>query len=199
LILASRNRHKLRELAEILPGAGLKPLPDGIELPPEDGLTFAANALIKARAAREATGEAVIADDSGIEVDGLGQRPGVRSARYAGESATDGENLEKVLRDLAECGGQATARYICVIAWIDEDGNESTFEGTCEGRLIQEKRGTGGFGYDPAFVPEDTGPADQRTMAELSAEEKHSISHRGRAARAMAAELERRAARGPRH
>jgi len=196
LILASRNSHKLRELAEILPGAGLEPLPEGIELPPEDGLTFAANALIKARAAHEATGEAVIADDSGIVVDGLGGRPGVRSARYAGESANDGENLEKVLRDLADSGGPATARYVCVIAWIDGEGNEQTFEGTCEGRLTQETRGAGGFGYDPAFIPEDTGPADQRTMAELSADEKHGISHRGRAVRAMAAELERRTAGG---
>lgn len=198
MILASQNGHKLRELAEILPGAGLEPLPEGIEMPPEDGLTFAANALIKARAVREATGKAVIADDSGIEVDGLGGKPGVRSARYAGESATDGENLQKVLEDLAGSGGPSTARYVCVIAWIDDDGNESTFEGTCEGRLVQETRGTGGFGYDPAFIPVDTGPADQRTMAELSSEEKHGISHRGRAARAMAAELERRAAEGRR-
>ncbi len=192
MILASRNEHKLRELAEILPGAGLAPLPEGIEMPPEDGLTFADNALIKARAAREATGQPVIADDSGIEVDALDGRPGVRSARYAGESATDGENLEKVLRDLADAGGPATARYVCVIAWIDGDGNESTFEGVCEGSLIAGTRGTGGFGYDPAFVPEDTGSDDHRTMAELSASEKHEISHRGRAARAMAAELERR-------
>lgn len=187
MILASRNEHKLRELAEILPGAGLEPLPDGIDLPPEDGLTFAENALVKARAAREATGREVIADDSGIEVDGLEGRPGVRSARYAGESATDGENLQKVLRDLVGSGGPATARYVCVIAWIDGQGRESTFEGTCEGRLIQELRGSGGFGYDPAFVPDDTGPDDPRTMAELSPAEKHSISHRGRAARAMAA------------
>jgi XTP/dITP diphosphohydrolase len=186
LILASRNEHKVRELAEILPTAELKPLPEDIDLPPEDGLTFTENALIKARAARAATGEPVIADDSGIEVDGLDGRPGVRSARYAGESASDGENLEKVLRDLADSGGPATARYVCVIAWIDQDGRETTFEGTCEGRLIGEPRGEGGFGYDPAFVPEDTGPDDHRTMAELSAEEKHRISHRGRAAREMA-------------
>ena len=190
MILASRNEHKVRELAEILPSVGLKPLPEGIEMPPEDGLTFADNALIKARAAREATGGAVIADDSGIEVDGLGGRPGVRSARYAGESATDGENLEKVLKDLAASTGPATARYVCVIAWIDRDGNESTFEGTCEGSLIAEPRGDGGFGYDPAFVPDDTGPDDHRTMAELSPAEKHRISHRGRAARKMAALLD---------
>ena len=194
MILASRNGHKLRELSEILPGTGLKPLPDEIEMPPEDGESFAANALIKARAAHLATGEAVVADDSGIEIDGLGGRPGVRSARYAGESATDDENLRKALNELAGSGGPSTARYVCVIAWIDEEGNESTFEGTCEGNLVQEPRGTGGFGYDPAFVPDDTGTEDSRTMAELSASEKHSISHRGRAARAMAAELERRAA-----
>jgi XTP/dITP diphosphohydrolase len=195
LILASRNQHKLREFAEILPDAGLESLPEGIDLPPEDGLTFEANALIKARAARQATGEAVIADDSGLEVDGLGGRPGVRSARYAGEDASDSENLEKVLRDLAASGASASARYVCVLAWIDDDGIESTVRATCEGRLIEAPRGSGGFGYDPAFVPVDTGPADPRTMAELTAEEKHSISHRGRAARAMAAELLRRSAR----
>lgn len=189
MILASRNDHKVRELAEILPGAGLEPLPEGIELPPEDGLTFTANALIKARAAHGATGEAVIADDSGLEVDGLDGRPGVRSARYAGESATDGENLEKVLRDLSDSGGPATARYVCVIAWIDAEGRESIFEGTCEGRLIQETRGNGGFGYDPAFIPDDTGPVDHRTMAELTPAEKNEISHRGRAARGLVAAL----------
>lgn len=186
MILASRNAHKIRELDEILPGATLKPLPEGIEVSPEDGDTFVANALIKARAARAATGEAVLADDSGLVVDALGGRPGVRSARYAGESASDGENLEKVLRDVASSAGPPTARYVCVIAWIDEHGRESTFEGSCEGRIITEPRGDGGFGYDPAFIPDDTGPDDQRTMAELSPAEKHAISHRGRAARAMA-------------
>ncbi len=192
MILASRNRHKVRELAEILPGVGLRSLPDEVELPPEDGETFTANALIKARAARAATGEPVIADDSGLVVDGLGGRPGVRSARYAGEHASDGENLEKVLRDLAASDGPATARYVCVIASIDDEGRESVFEGTCEGRLIAEPRGLGGFGYDPAFVPEDTGPEDGRTMAELSPEEKNRISHRGRAARALADHLRTR-------
>ncbi|MEX0620733.1 MAG: RdgB/HAM1 family non-canonical purine NTP pyrophosphatase [Solirubrobacterales bacterium] len=196
MILASQNGHKLKELLEILPDAGLRPLPEGIEMPPEDGLTFAANALIKARAVHQATGEAVIADDSGIEIDGLGGRPGIRSARYAGESATDSENLEKVLLDLAAAGGPTTARYVCVIAWVDDEGYELTFEGACHGNLIQTPRGAGGFGYDPAFVPDETGAADQRTMAELSAAEKHGISHRGRAARAMAAEFERRAAQG---
>lgn len=189
MILASRNRHKVRELAEILPGVALRPLPDEVELPPEDGETFVANALIKARAALAATGETAIADDSGLEVDGLAGRPGVRSARYAGEEATDQENLDKVLRDLAASDGPASARYVCVIALVEPDGRESVFEGICEGRLTQEPRGLGGFGYDPAFVPADTGPGDGRTMAELSPAEKHEISHRGRAARSLAAHL----------
>lgn len=191
MILASRNRHKVRELAEILPGVELRPLPGEVAMPPEDGDTFSANALIKARAARAATGEAALADDSGLEVDGLGGRPGVRSARYAGESASDEENLDKVLRDLAVSGGPATARYVCVIALVEQDGREHVFEGRCEGHLIPEPRGLGGFGYDPAFVPADTGPADGRTMAEMSPDEKNAISHRGRAARELAAFLSR--------
>lgn len=186
MILASQNSHKVEELGQILPGIDLQPLPDGIVMPPEDGITFSDNALIKARAARQATGEVVVADDSGIEIEALGGKPGVRSARYAGESATDGENLAKALRDLAETGGATTARYVCVIAYIDEDGGEHLFEGFCGGHLIQEPRGDGGFGYDPAFIPDDTGPGDQRTMAEISPEGKHAISHRGRAARKLA-------------
>jgi XTP/dITP diphosphohydrolase len=186
LILATRNGHKVREMAEILPEAGLTPLPEGIRMPPEDGDTFVANALIKARAAREATGEAVIADDSGLEVDGLGGRPGVRSARYAGDDASDGQNLEKMLADLERSGGPRTARYVCAVAYIDSKGREQVFEGHCEGEIVPEPKGEGGFGYDPAFVPADTGPGDRRTMAELSPAEKHAISHRGRAARALA-------------
>lgn len=189
MILASRNDHKVRELAEILSGVTLSALPGDIELPPETGETFEANALIKARAARQATGEETIADDSGLVVDALDGHPGVRSARYAGEHATDGENLAKVLADLADRGAPSSARYVCVIAWIDSDGNELCFEGTCEGTMILAPRGSGGFGYDPAFLPEDTGPEDERTMAELSPEEKHAISHRGRAARALAEHL----------
>jgi XTP/dITP diphosphohydrolase len=189
LILASRNRHKVRELAQILPGVGLRPLPEQVGMPPEDGDTFVANALLKARAAQRATGESAIADDSGLEVDGLDGRPGVRSARYAGEAATDEENLELVLRNLSASGGPAGARYVCAIALVDREGREYVFEGTCEGELTPEPRGSGGFGYDPAFVPVDTGPEDERTMAELSDSEKHAISHRGRAARELAAFL----------
>lgn len=189
MILASRNRHKVREFGELLPGVELLPLPDGVELPPETGETFAENALIKARAARAATGEVVIADDSGIEVEALEGRPGVRSARYAGEAATDEENLAKVLSDLAGAGGDRAARYVCVLALIDESGEEHLFEGECTGRLIHEPRGSGGFGYDPAFVPDDTGPEDDRTMAELSPDEKNGQSHRGRVTRALAEHL----------
>lgn len=188
LVIATRNEHKLRELAEILPGVELVPLPDSVELPPEDGQTFAENALVKARAAHEATGDAAIADDSGIVAAALGGRPGVRSARFAGPRASDAENLERLIAELDGADDRAVA-YVCVLACVDEGGAEELFEGRCEGELAPEPRGSGGFGYDPAFVPVDTGPGDERTMAELSAAEKHAISHRGRAARALAARL----------
>jgi XTP/dITP diphosphohydrolase len=188
LLLATRNDHKLRELREALPGVELDPLPPDVELPPEDGETFADNALGKARAAHAATGRESIADDSGIEAYGLGGRPGVRSARYAGEDATDEENLQKLLDEVGEQEDRRVA-YVCVIALVDESGTESLFEGRCAGILATEPRGSGGFGYDPAFVPDDTGPEDERTMAELAPAEKHAISHRGRAARALASHL----------
>jgi XTP/dITP diphosphohydrolase len=188
MIVATRNDHKLRELRELLPDVELEPLPQEVELPPEEWDSFAENALGKARAARAATGQPSVADDSGIEAYGLGGRPGVRSARYAGEGATDEQNLEKLLD---EVGGQDDRRvaYVSVIALVDEGGNESIFEGRCEGVLATEPKGTGGFGYDPAFVPDDTGPDDDRTMAELTPEEKNAISHRGRAVRALAVHL----------
>jgi XTP/dITP diphosphohydrolase len=191
LLLATQNEHKLRELAAMLGDLHLDPLPDSVVLPPEDGETFTDNALLKARAAQRATGCATIADDSGIEAAALGGRPGVRSARYAGEQATDEENLEKLLREVCEVGGDRGVAYVCVLAFINEAGEEGTFEGRCEGTLAAEPRGSGGFGYDPAFVPDDLD--DGRTMAELSAAEKHSISHRGRAARLLAAHLAERA------
>lgn len=188
LIIATRNEHKLRELREALPGIELEPLPAEVELPPEEGQTFAENALGKARAAHEATGRAVIADDSGIEARALDGRPGVRSARYAGEGASDEANLARLLEELEGADDRRVA-YVAVIALIDAEGEESLFEGRCEGRLATEPRGSGGFGYDPAFVPDDTGPGDSRTMAELVPAEKHAISHRGRAARALADQL----------
>ena len=189
LVVATRNEHKLRELGEIIDSVELIPLPDGVELPPEDGETFADNALAKARAAHSSTRLPAIADDSGIEARALRGLPGVRSARYAGASASDRENLERLLRDLDGATDRSVA-YVCVLALIGEDGVEHLFEGRCEGRLAREPRGSGGFGYDPAFLPDDTGPDDARTMAELSPAEKHAISHRGRAARALARWLE---------
>jgi XTP/dITP diphosphohydrolase len=188
LIVATRNEHKLRELRELLPGVELEPLSPEVELPPEDALSFSENALGKARAAHAATGRAAIADDSGIEAKGLDGRPGVRSARYAGEDATDEQNLAKLLDEVGAQDDRRVA-YVAVIALVDEGGNESIFEGRCEGTLAAEPRGTGGFGYDPAFVPDDTGPRDERTMAELTPEEKNTISHRGRAARELATHL----------
>jgi XTP/dITP diphosphohydrolase len=189
LVVATRNDHKLRELGEILTEFELVPLPPGVELPPEDGETFAANALIKARAARAETGAPALADDSGISARALDGRPGVRSARFAGEDATDEQNLALLIDELRDREDRAVA-YVCVLAHIDESGAETVVEGRCDGELIFEPRGEGGFGYDPAFVPTDTGPGDHRTMAELEPAEKHAISHRGRAARALADALE---------
>jgi XTP/dITP diphosphohydrolase len=188
LIVATRNDHKLRELGELLPGVELDPLPPEVELPPEDALTFSENALGKARAAHAATGRPAIADDSGIEALGLGGRPGVRSARYAGENATDEENLAKLLEEVGAQDDRRVA-YVAVIAYVNVDGAESIFEGRCKGTLATDPRGSGGFGYDPAFIPDDTGPDDERTMAELSPDEKNAISHRGRAARELATHL----------
>jgi XTP/dITP diphosphohydrolase len=188
ILVATRNEHKLRELRELLPGVELDPLPPEIDLPPEEWESFAENALGKARAAQVATGRPAIADDSGIEAHGLDGRPGIRSARYAGEHATDAENLAKLLEEVGRQDDRRVA-YVSVIALVDEGANESIFEGRCEGTLATEPRGTGGFGYDPAFIPDDTGADDERTMAELSAEEKNAISHRGRAARALATHL----------
>jgi len=191
LVVATRNDHKLRELAEAMPGVELEALPESVELPPEAGETFAENALGKARAAARATGRAAIADDSGIEVSSLAGRPGVRSARFAGEGASDEENLAELLAEL-EGSDERRAAYVCALALVSEDEDERVFEGRCEGTLTREPRGEGGFGYDPAFLPEDTGSDDGRTMAELSPGEKHAISHRGRAARALLAHLGRR-------
>jgi XTP/dITP diphosphohydrolase len=182
LVLASRNAHKVRELGPLLEPNELVPLPDHVELPPEDGETFAENALGKARAAAAATGETAVADDTGIQAVALGGAPGVRSARYAGEHATDEENLAKLLREVPP-GGDTRVAYVCALAIVHPGGEEALVEGRCDGTLTHQPRGDGGFGYDPAFVPDDYD--DGRTMAELSPEEKDAISHRGRAARAL--------------
>jgi XTP/dITP diphosphohydrolase len=178
LLLATRNAHKLREFERLLPTMELDPLPDGVESPPEDGETYADNALIKARAAAAATGRPAIADDSGIEADALEGRPGVKTARYAGAAATDEENLA---RFEAEVPPGTPLRYVCVIAHVEPTGEERLFYGHCDGTMATRRAGTKGFGYDPVFVPK----GEQRTMAELADAEKDAISHRGHAARAL--------------
>jgi XTP/dITP diphosphohydrolase len=192
LLLATHNGHKRRELARLLPRYEVAVLPDTVALPPEDGETFAENAFGKARAAARATGAVTIADDSGIEAAALGGAPGVRSARYAGEHATDEQNLDKLLHEAP--AGSALA-YVCALAYVDPAaGVERLFEGRCDGRLAAEPRGEGGFGYDPAFLPDDGPPgggsARTQTMAELTDAQKDAISHRGRAARALEQWLE---------
>jgi XTP/dITP diphosphohydrolase len=187
LVVATRNEHKLRELVEPMRPHQLDPLPDDVELPPERGTTFADNALGKARAAAGSTGRPAIADDSGIEAAALQGAPGVWSARFAGDHATDEENLAKLLREVPADGDTRVA-YVCAMAYVEPGGAEKVVHGRCEGHLIHEPRGSGGFGYDPAFVPDDY-PGDERTMAELDPEEKDTISHRGRAARALAIQL----------
>jgi XTP/dITP diphosphohydrolase len=186
LLLATHNEHKRRELERILaltaPGRWeIDALPASVVLPPEDGETFSANAFGKARAAAQATARTSIADDSGIAAAALGGAPGVRSARYAGEHPSDQQNLEKLLRE-APAGSRL--EYVCAIAYVDPRGGvERLFEGRCVGRMAAEPRGERGFGYDPAFLPDDGPPG--LTMAQLSDEQKDAISHRGRAARAL--------------
>lgn len=181
LVLATRNAHKVRELGRLVgPAVQIDALEDGVDLPPETGSTFAANALGKARAAAAATGRPAIADDSGIEAEALGGAPGVTSARFAGPDATDRANLDRLR---AEAPAGSGLRYVCVIAYADPGGATHLFGGTCSGTMSPEERGDGGFGYDPVFLAggDDRG----RTMAELSDDEKDAISHRGRAARKL--------------
>jgi XTP/dITP diphosphohydrolase len=202
LVLATRNEHKREEFARLfdahaeaasaqaggVPRYSLKRLPEAVALPPEDGETFAENALGKARAAASATGETVIADDSGIEAEALGGAPGVRSARYAGAGATDAENLHKLLREAPAGSG---LRYVCALAYVDpHTGVERVFEGNCRGRLAELPRGSRGFGYDPAFLPDDE--PGGFTMAELTERQKDAISHRGHAVRELVRWLESR-------
>jgi XTP/dITP diphosphohydrolase len=198
LLLATHNEHKRREFARLMLASAdgeswdLDALPTSVILPPEDGETFAENALGKARAGAQATGRVSIADDSGITAAALGGAPGVRSARYAGEHASDEQNLHKLLREVP--AGSAL-EYVCVVAYVDPARSlERVFEGRCAGQLAATPRGEGGFGYDPAFMPNDTPPGIEGphtlTMAELSDEQKDAISHRGHAARALLAWLE---------
>jgi XTP/dITP diphosphohydrolase len=193
LLIATRSEHKLRELRELLSleHAELVTLDQlgVLEDPVEDGDTFEANAAIKARAGIAATGLPTLADDSGIEVDALDGLPGVRTRRYAGEDATDADNNAKLLAALdglpAERRG---ARYVCVLA-LALPGEALRFErGSCRGRIATSPRGTGGFGYDPIFEPEGE-PVGGRTFGQWTADEKNRVSHRARAARAMAPHL----------
>ena len=183
VVLATRNAHKVIEMQRLLEPAGIsvEPLPDEVELPPEDGTTFADNALIKAQIAAAETGRPSVADDSGIEAAALGGAPGVRSARFAGPNATDEQNLEKLV---LEAPADSRLRYVCALAYVNpETGEERVFFGDCRGRLARVRAGSNGFGYDPVFVPDATG--DNRTMAELTDAEKDAISHRGHAVRAL--------------
>jgi XTP/dITP diphosphohydrolase len=190
LVLATRNGHKVREFEALLAPHEVVALPADVELPPETGTTFAANALTKARTAAQATGMPAIADDSGIESAALGGAPGVYSARFAGEGATDEENLAKLV---AEAPAGSPLAYVCALAYVEPDGTEQLVEGRCTGTLAAQPRGDGGFGYDPAFVPDDCDrAAPELTMAELSQADKDAISHRGRAARELLAWLQRR-------
>ena len=191
VVLASSNSGKLRELAALLAPLGFDLVAQnalGVDTPPETGDTFAANALLKARHAAAATNLPSLADDSGIEVDALGGRPGIYSARYAGEGASDQQNLRKMLGELHEVpAGMRTARYQCVIAFVSTslDPQPILATGTWEGTLISEPRGLGGFGYDPIFVPNGF----DRTAAELDPAQKNSLSHRGQALAALIAQL----------
>ena len=193
VVIASNNAHKAQEIAEALDFPGwefgtLRQL--GIQSDPaEDADTFLGNARIKARAAHEASGgKAVLADDSGLEVDALDGAPGVYSARYAGEDATDADNNAKLLSALADVPDRdRTARFVCTLVLIDEDGSETVARGTVEGRIGHEERGSNGFGYDPLFLPDVF--EDGRTLAEALPEEKNAVSHRGNALRELRAKL----------
>jgi XTP/dITP diphosphohydrolase len=168
-------------MARLFAPAGIEvlALPPDVELPPEVGASFSENALPKAQTAAGATGRPAIADDSGIEAEALSGGPGVRSARYAGEGATDRENLDKFI-DQVPAG--SALRYVCALAYVDPDsGAREIFCGYCAGRMAPAPAGSGGFGYDPVFIPQATG--DSRTMAELADEDKDALSHRGDAVR----------------
>jgi XTP/dITP diphosphohydrolase len=197
VVLASSNAGKLREFSELLAGLSFtlsRQSDFGIAPPPETGTTFLENALIKARNAARITGLPAIADDSGIEVDALMGAPGVHSARYAGDDASDEANLDKLLvalRAIAPSQSQRGARYRCVVVYVSHAGDPQPLigEGSWEGHIIDERRGDGGFGYDPSFVP----VGDTRTVAEMPQAEKNQKSHRAQALQAFLARFPRSA------
>jgi len=189
-IVATKNAGKLAEMRALLgdlPLAlrGLADLPR-IELPAE-GDDYAANAVAKARAVALATGLPALGDDSGLEVDALGGRPGVHSARYGGPGRDDAGRVTLLLHELATVQqAQRSARFVCVVALVTPDGESVTARGSCEGRILAAPRGAGGFGYDPVFAPEGR----DVSLAELPADEKNRLSHRGRAVAALRAKLQ---------
>lgn len=194
IVLATNNAHKVSEISHALDFSDweFKTLRDlGIDSDPvEDAGTFEGNARIKARAAHEASaGLAALADDSGLEVDALAGAPGVLSARFAGVDATDEQNNEKLLCELESVPGAArTARFVCTLVLIDEDGSERIARGTVEGRIGYEPQGDGGFGYDPLFWPDVF--EGSCTLAEVPQERKNAVSHRGNALRALRRQIE---------
>jgi len=192
LVCASANPDKVSEINEILASCGvvLEPRPATVPDVEEDAETLEGNARLKAVAIATATGSAALADDTGLEVDALDGAPGVRSARYAGEPSDSLANIEKLLNELQLAGAntpqerRARFRTVVLVRW--PDGSETIAEGVVSGVIASALRGNGGFGYDPVFVPDD---GDGRTFAEMDSTEKHAISHRGRALRALAVEL----------
>lgn len=190
VVLASHNHKKLEELRRTFAAAdssvevvGLHEVARYPE-PAETGRTFVENALIKARAAAERTGLPALADDSGIEVDALNRMPGIRSARWSGPRADDATNLQLLLDQTFDLpADRRSARFVCAMAFVDPDGTEVTKVATMEGRIIDEARGTNGFGYDPMFVPD--AQLGELTSAQMTADEKDAISHRGQAVRAI--------------
>jgi XTP/dITP diphosphohydrolase len=187
-VLATANPHKADEMRAVLAPLGVELLarPDDVAEVEETGATLESNALLKARALVEATGAAAIADDTGLFVDALDGRPGVRSARYAGEDATYADNVTKLLDELNDSSGPRTARFVTVIAVAFPDGTSLCVDGELAGEITHERAGDQGFGYDPVFAPNDAGG---RTLAQLTPDEKNELSHRGRALRALAAEV----------
>ena len=190
LIIASGNAHKAEEFQQLLAETDFSvqsaAVSGGMPDVEENGGTFAANAQLKAEALRELAPSDgwVLADDSGLEVDALGGAPGIYSARYAGEGASDGDNLQKLLEEMFETEeGKRTARFRCVLCLIGPSGELSFFDGTCEGRISREPAGGSGFGYDPVFVPDGY----EESFAELGDAVKGKLSHRGRAVQALIA------------
>ncbi len=183
LVLATANPHKAVEISGLLPGVELVPRPEEVGEVEETEDTLEGNARLKARAVAAVAGEPAVADDTGLEVDALGGRPGVLAARYAGEDATYADNVAKLLDELAgvdDDDRRARFRTVALVAW--PDGREVAGHGVVEGHIASEARGERGFGYDPVFVPDD---GDGRTFAEMTVEEKAAVSHRARAFAAL--------------